>query len=187
MWLLDAAGNQLRRETLFPSTLLCYWSFFKPIPEPFGHNPVPSALGWHYWGRNVEPNVLLWSLPTCPILRFCDSALQNWDLTPPQPGHRQGAAQGCFWGFWSSTEVQEKLKPMVNFEEVNWGTDGGFRQQAMVVAQYYSFYKENYIFNMVLWLKIPVWLWFLKLNAGFWIPVWAWFSESERFLPAGTC
>lgn len=60
---------------------------------------------------------------------------------------------------------------MSNFEEVNWGTDEGFQQQAMVVIQYYSFYIDNYIFNMVLWLKNPAWLWFPKLNADFWIPV----------------
>lgn len=36
--------------------------------------------------------------------------IQNWDLTHTQPGHRDISG-----GSWSSTEVQEKLKPMENF------------------------------------------------------------------------
>lgn len=71
------------------------------------------------WSRAGGPNALLWSLPACPIPGFCGSVVQNWDLIHTQPGHSQGTDPQRGWGFWATTEVQEKLKPMLNFEEAN--------------------------------------------------------------------
>lgn len=168
MWLLDSTGNQLKRKILFQSTLCCYCSFFKPIPEPSEHNPMPSTLGWSCWSRNVGPNALLWSLPACPTLGFCGSVMQNWDLIPSQGmGREQLNMTG---GFWSSTEVQEKLN--VEFWR---GTDGGLQQQSVVVIKYYSFYKKKFTFL--------IWICNLKSLCDFGFLNWM-LTSGFLFLPA---
>lgn len=167
MWLLDAAGNQLKREALFPSALPCYWSFFKPLPEPSGHNAMPSALLEQDCGTKCL-SVVPSSLTHPRILWLCHAELGSHSHTArAQAGNRSTTRLGCS----GPAQRCRNLKPMVNSEEANWGTDGGFQQQPMVVIQSYHFYKENDTFSMILWLKIPVWLWFLEPNADSWIPV----------------
>lgn len=51
----------------------CGVSLTGDIPDLSGHNPVPCALGWPCWRREVGPGDPLWSLPAWLILWFCDS------------------------------------------------------------------------------------------------------------------
>lgn len=111
------------------------------------------------------PSVVPSSLSHPGILWLCHAELRSHS----QPGHGQGTAQHD-WGFWSSTEVQEKLN--VEFWR---GTDGGFQQQSVVVIKYYSFYKKKFTFL--------IWICNLKSLCDFGFLNWM-LTSGFLFLPA---